>query len=156
MSQRRSFTTGQANAGQPPRLKLGTPGASHSPQMPGQVPDRSGVPGHGQLPVPLVDEPVRPLSHLGTAQAIMHVFAVDPAQPGQADDPARFEQATASYEELRKADPALLTPIRPLPGYDLDATPAITAGETAPGEIPAAAAGTSLTAGDIASPPVGS
>jgi hypothetical protein len=36
-----------------------------------------------------------------------------------ADDPARFEQATASYEELRKANPALRTPVRPTPGYAL-------------------------------------
>jgi len=34
-------------------------------------------------------------------------------------DPARFEQATASYEELRKSQPKLRTPIRPTPGYAL-------------------------------------
>ncbi|HYJ13702.1 MAG TPA: hypothetical protein VEW66_08925, partial [Thermomicrobiales bacterium] len=34
-------------------------------------------------------------------------------------DPARFEQATASYEELRKSDPALRTPVRPTAGYAL-------------------------------------
>ena len=89
-----------------------------------------------------------PLSQFGTAQEIMGVYAIDPAQSGQATDPARFEQATASYEEVRKADPALLTPIRPLPGYDLDATPSLVAGVGAPGEIPALAEGTSLTAGE--------
>ena len=34
----------------------------------------------------------------------------------------------------------------PTPGYDLDATPAIAAGEAAPGEIPALSEGTALTA----------
>jgi len=153
MSQRRVFSTVTSANPARPRAPLGTPGASRSPQMPGQVPDRSGVPGHGQLPVPTGDGSVRPLTELGTAQAIMGVYAVDPSQPGQATDPARFEQATASYEELRKADPALLTPIRPLPGYDLDATPALTAGEGAPGEIPALAEGTSITAGETPTTP---
>ena len=145
MSQRRDLSASHtSDLGGTPRRRLGTPGASSSPQMPGQVPDRSGVPGRGQLPLLPSDGPRRPLTQFGTAQEIMGVYA---PKPGQEDDPARFEQATAAFEELRKADPSLLTPIRPLPGYDLDATPALAAGEGAPGEIPALAEGVALTAG---------
>lgn len=151
MSDRRVFSTVPATKDDPPRHRRAkaSPGAGSSPQMPGQVPDRSGVPGQGQLPVPPVEAggPRVPLSQFGSAQEILGVYAVDPSQPGQATDPARFEQATASYEELRKADPALLTPIRPLPGYDLDATPALTASRDVPGETPALSEGTSITAG---------
>ena len=46
----------------------------------------------------------------------MGIFAT---VPGREKDPTRFEQATASYEELRKADLALLPPLRPAPGYAL-------------------------------------
>jgi hypothetical protein len=46
----------------------------------------------------------------------MNVYELD---PGQADNPARWEQATASYEELRKADLSLLPPQRPRPGFNL-------------------------------------
>jgi hypothetical protein len=148
MSQRRVFSTTPSLTSDPPRQRIAgaTPGAGRSPQMPGQVPDRSGVPGHGQLPVPPTAGPIRPLSQFGTAQEILGVYAPDPSQPGQETDPARFEQATAAFEELRKADPALLTPIRPLPGYDLDATPALTATLGAPGEMPALAEGVALDA----------
>lgn len=93
------------------------PGASRSPQIPGEVPDRSSVPGEGVLPVPApVGEVRRPRSEYGTAQRIMGVFA--PTE-GKDDDPSRFEQTTASYEELRKANPALRTPARPTAGYAL-------------------------------------
>lgn len=145
MTQRRVFSTAPSTDFAP-RPNRGAPGARRSPQMPGQVPDRSGVPGHGHLPVQADPGAQRPLSEYGTAQEIVGVYAVDPNDPEQATDPARFEQATASYEEVRKADPSLLTPIRPAPGYDLEATPSITAGEGAPGEIPALAEGTALTA----------
>lgn len=93
------------------------PGASRSPQVPGQVPDRSSVPDHGELPVSLpTSEVVRPRSEYGTSQRIMSVFGVT---DGNETDPSRFEQATASYEELRKANPALRTPVRPSAGYAL-------------------------------------
>jgi hypothetical protein len=93
------------------------PGAVNSPQMPGEVPDRSSVPGEDVLPVPPpVGEVRRPRAEYGSAQRIMGVFA--PTE-GREDDPARFEQATASYEELRKANPSLRTPVRPTPGYAL-------------------------------------
>lgn len=93
------------------------PGASRSPQVPGQVPDRSGVPDHGVLPVPMPEGEVRrPLVEYGTAQRVMGVYT---KWDGDPSDPARFEQATASYEELRKANPSLRTPVRPTAGYAL-------------------------------------
>lgn len=93
------------------------PGAVSSPQVPGQVPDRSSVPERGALPVPPPAGDVRrPLSEYGSAQRIMGVYA---ATDGNDDDPARFEQTTAAYEEIRKANPALRTPVRPSPGYAL-------------------------------------
>ncbi|MDQ3541288.1 MAG: hypothetical protein M3440_11410 [Chloroflexota bacterium] len=93
------------------------PGAVSSPQVPGQVPDRSSIPEQGVLPVPPPAGDVRrPLSEYGSAQRIMGVYA---ATDGNDDDPARFEQTTAAYEEIRKANPALRTPARPSPGYAL-------------------------------------
>jgi len=93
------------------------PGAVRSPQMPGEVPDRSSVPEHDALPVPPPAGLVRrPLTEYGSAQRIMGVYA--PTE-GKEDDPARFEQTTAAYEEMRKANPALRPPARPSPGYAL-------------------------------------
>jgi hypothetical protein len=102
-------------AGQAPAPQA--PGATRSPQIPGQVPDRSSVPEHGELPVPApIGEVRRPLVEYGTSQRIMGVFEnVD----GDPTDPARFEQATVSYEEIRKAVPSLRTPVRPTAGYAL-------------------------------------
>ena len=40
-------------------------------------------------------------------------------EPGTELQPADWEQGPSSTEELRKADPALLTPIRPLGGAGL-------------------------------------
>lgn len=75
------------------------------------------MPDEGVLPVPPpAGEIRRPRSEYGTAQRIMGVYA---ATSGKEDDPARFEQTTASYEELRKANPALRTPVRPTAGYAL-------------------------------------
>lgn len=93
------------------------PGGSRSPQIPGQVPDRSSVPQHGELPVaPPIGEVRRPLVEYGTSQHIMGVYENFTGEP---TDPARFEQATVSYEELRKAEPRLRTPVRPTAGYAL-------------------------------------
>lgn len=96
-----------------------SPGAVSSPQQPGQVPDRTSIPGQhvGRIEAPV--EARRPLTELQTAQRIMGVFG---AEPGQEREPARFEQATASFEEVRKADPAQWPPVRPVPGYSLDTT----------------------------------
>lgn len=91
-----------------------SPGAVASPQMPGEVPDRSSIAGQYVTNVPASPNARRPLTEYKTAQRIMGVFR---AEPGKEREPARFEQATASFEELRKADPALLPPSRPAPGF---------------------------------------
>jgi hypothetical protein len=93
------------------------PGAVSSPQIPGQVPDRSTIRGKSVLPVPPPSAySRRPLNEAGTSQGIMGVFE---PEGGNESDPARFEQATASYEELRKAYPNLRLPTRPTAGYAL-------------------------------------
>lgn len=99
------------------RILTPAPGASSSPQAPGQVPDRSSLWGRGQLPVPPVSGDIqRPLSELRTSQGILGVYT---ARDGNEDDPARFEQATVAYEEVRKQYPYLRTPLRPALGYAL-------------------------------------
>jgi hypothetical protein len=103
-----------ADAGRP--QKTPAPGALASPQMPGQVPDRSTVPGHHSLRLGPPATLRRPLTEYGTAEEIARVFR----KFGDAITPEEFEQATASWEELRKADPAMLPPARPAPGYVLD------------------------------------
>lgn len=114
------------------------PGAVKSPQIPGQVPDRSEVPGEGVLPVPAAENPRPPTTEFGTAQRIVRIYA---AKDGNDDDPARFELGPTSYEERRNAYPALGTPKRPTSGYQLGGGTrlalggtAVTAGEAA-GEI---------------------
>lgn len=99
-----------------------TPGGSISPQVPGARPDRSNIPGHNQLPVPPTPGVRRPLTQYGTAQEIMEVYA---PKRGEAMEPARFEQATASWEEVRKAYPAQLPAQRPGPGHALSQGEAI-------------------------------
>ena len=54
------------------------------------------------------------LLEFGTAQRIMGVYRLE---PGESDTKERWEQAPPTYEEQRKADPSLLTPIRPAPGF---------------------------------------
>ncbi len=99
------------------RIVPAAPGAVTSPQIPGQVPDRSSVPGEGVLPVPVPETtPKRPMTEYGTSQRIMRVFESEDLDE---TDPARFEQAPISYEEMRKAYPAMRTPMRPTPGYQL-------------------------------------
>lgn len=114
---RRFARTGQATSGGR-FFAPEAPGAVRSPQVPGEVPDRSTIPDEGILPVPPVSvqgEPMRPLTQYGTAEEIMGVFEKKPV-----DDPTRFEQAPPSYEEQRKAFAGRLrTPQRPTPGYAL-------------------------------------
>jgi len=102
------------------------PGASVSPQHPGMTPDESSTPGHTNFTVPKAVSTRRPLTQYGTAQEIMHVFTKIPEDKITAGD---FEQATASFEELRKADPSRVPPVRP-------AQPALATGE-APEALPA-------------------
>jgi hypothetical protein len=96
--------------------KTPAPGAISSPQEPGQVPDRSTVPGHFSTRVTRAQSVRRPNVQYGTAEEIMKVFR----KHGQEITPEQFEQATASFEEMRKADPAALPPVRPARGYVLD------------------------------------
>lgn len=86
------------------------PGASVSPQRPGMTPDRSSVPGHFSTRVSAPSTKRRPLSQYGTAEEIMRVYK---RESEDKITPKHFEQATASFEELRKADPAMLPPARP-------------------------------------------
>lgn len=86
------------------------PGATVSPQKPGMTPYRSTVPGHVGEPVGPAGSTLRPLTQYGTAEAIMHVYT---RKPESEVEPADFEQADAAFEEIRKADPAALPPIRP-------------------------------------------
>jgi hypothetical protein len=96
------------------------PGASVSPQRPGMTPDRSTIPGKFSTQVSRPGTKRRPLTQYGTAEEIMKVFKKVPEDQIASKN---FEQATASYEELRKAYPWELPPVRP-------AQPAITAGES--------------------------
>lgn len=96
------------------------PGASVSPQRPGMTPDRSTIPGKFSTHVSRPSTKRRPLTQYGTAEEIMKVYKKVPEEQVA---PKNFEQATASYEELRKAYPWELPPARP-------AQPAIAAGET--------------------------
>lgn len=92
------------------------PGGRKSPQKPGQTPDRSTIPGEMRRTAPRSGSNQRPVSQYGTAQEILHVFT-----PGENKvwDKGDFEQAPASEEENRKANPAVLTPIRPVAGFAL-------------------------------------
>jgi hypothetical protein len=105
------------------------PAAVHSPQEPGETPWRSTVPGHGQLPVPPATSVRRPETEYGTAQRIMGIHAV---RGDNKDDPQRFELGPQSYEELRKAFPALRQPLSATPNY------ALTDGERIQGAAPGA------------------
>jgi hypothetical protein len=61
---------------------------------------------------------MRPLTQYQTAQEISKRFRKYPADQ---ITPEQFEQADASFEELRKANPADNPPVRPKRGYILDA-----------------------------------
>jgi hypothetical protein len=58
----------------------------------------------------------RPLTEYDTAQRLLGLFT---PPPGATLTAADWEQGPSSGEELRKANPALLTPERPLSGYGL-------------------------------------
>ena len=92
------------------------PGGRKSPQKPGQTPDRSTISGEMRRTAPPSGSNQRPISQYGTAQEIMKVFT--PGENGVWDK-GDFEQASASEEEERKANPAVLTPNRPVAGFAL-------------------------------------
>ena len=88
------------------------PGGMVSPQAPGMRPDRTTIPTHVDESIPPAAVKVRPLTQYGTAEELMDVFR---RKPMAQLEPSDFEQAPATAEEMRKANPAELTPIRPLP-----------------------------------------
>jgi hypothetical protein len=109
------------------------PGGMMAPHAPGMLPDWTRVPTHvGEQTPPAVDK-LRPLTQYGTAEEMLGVFR---QKPMDQLEPADFEQAPASPEEMRHADPALLTPIRPLAALEYNLaidpgqkTPELTTGE---------------------------
>ncbi len=101
------------------------PAATTSPQLPGMTPDQPALPGRSRGSLPPLASNRRPLSEYGSAQRLLGLFTPQPGTELQASD---WEQGPSAMEELRKADPALLTPIRPLGGVGLGigrSTPAI-------------------------------
>ena len=101
------------------------PAATTSPQRPGMTPDQPALPGRPRGSLPPLASNRRPLTEYGTAQRLLGLFTPAPGTELEASD---WEQGPSSTEELRKADPALLTPIRPLGGVGLGigrSTPAI-------------------------------
>jgi hypothetical protein len=105
------------------------PGATSSPQMPGETPDDPDLPGRRRGVLPPLPSNRRPLTEYGTAQRLLRLFTPPPGADLAASD---WEQGPTTFEERRKADPALLTPFRPLEGYGLGIgrrAPAIAAAE---------------------------
>ena len=93
------------------------PGAVSSPQLPGMTPDDPDLPGRGRGTLPPLTSNRRPLTEYGSAQRFLRLFTPAPGTELEASD---WEQGPSAGEELRKADPALLTPPRPLGGYGLE------------------------------------
>ncbi len=104
------------------------PAATTSPQRPGMTPDEPDLPGRPRGSLPPLASNRRPLTEYATTQRLLGMFTPAPGEEMEASD---WEQGLSAFEEQRKADPALLTPDRPLSGYGLGigrSTPAI-AGE---------------------------
>jgi hypothetical protein len=102
------------------------PGAMTSPQVPGMVPDWTTVPTHVGEAHPPAQAKIRPLTQYGTAEELAGVFR---RKPMDQLEPSDFEQAPASFEEMRKGNPANLPPIRP--GLPLGQSPALAQGDDA-------------------------
>ncbi|MBX3071662.1 MAG: hypothetical protein KF883_14245 [Thermomicrobiales bacterium] len=111
----------------------GAPGASVSPQRPGQTPDHTDLRGQVVDASPFQAGPARrPLTQYGTAQEISNLL---PA-PDEAAQPADFEQSPASFQEQRKALPWQNPPVRPTSAFAFDqgispTPPALPANEAA-------------------------
>ncbi len=102
------------------------PAATSSPQRPGMTPDQPDLPGRSRGSLPPLASNRRPLTEYGSAQRLLGLFTPEPGTELQASD---WEQGPSAMEELRKSDPALLTPDRPLGGVGLGigrSAPAIT------------------------------
>jgi hypothetical protein len=128
------------------------------------TPDDPELPGRTRGTLPPLSSDRRPLTEYGSAQRILRLFT--PA-PGTELTAADWEQGPTAREELRKADPALATPLRPLTGHGLGvghAAPviAVDASEAladtpevtplAPAATPEAEAAAAATAGATAPP----
>ena len=87
------------------------PGGSRGSSAPGMTPDRSTIPGQFSERNAKATSVVRPLSQYGTAEELSGVFRRVPADQMKSTD---FEQADASFEEVRKAVVAEWPPERPV------------------------------------------
>lgn len=92
------------------------PGAEHSPQLPGETPDKPDLRGKPRGSAQPLASVRRPLTEYGSAQRILGMYYF-PA--GTEIEPEDWEQGPSALEEQRKANPDLLTPPRPLSGYGL-------------------------------------
>lgn len=97
----------------PPRE---APGATNSPQRPGATPDTPDLIGMDRDDYGPLIFSRRPLTEYATAQRVLGLFTPPDGATLTAED---WEQGPSSSEEQRKANPALLTPKRPLGGYGL-------------------------------------
>ena len=99
-------------------ISPGASGASRDDLAPASRHDSgpAGVAGPISRSLPPLASNRRPLTEYGSAQRLLGLFTPAPGTELQASD---WEQGPSSTEELRKADPALLTPIRPLGGVGL-------------------------------------
>jgi hypothetical protein len=105
------------------------------------TPDDPDLPGRARGTLPPLASDRRPLTEYGTAQRFLRLFTPEPGTALQASD---WEQGPAAREELRKADPALVTPVRPLGGVGLGRAASLIAPEAIEaigdtGEAPTAA-----------------
>jgi hypothetical protein len=92
------------------------PGGLKTLLKPGDMPDRSTIPGQWavQAPAPL-GPPTRPAAQYLTAQELSNAMPI-PDEPAESSD---FEQAPASFEENRKAYPWQNPPRRPTAWFTL-------------------------------------
>lgn len=102
---------GNVVAGSKTANVIPAPGAMTSPQQPGKIPDYVTIASRIGEPNPAATSKDRPLSQYGSAEALADVFS----RYGDGIAPENFEQADASDEELRKENPANVTPRRPRP-----------------------------------------
>lgn len=136
----------------PPSPKA--PGAEHSPQRPGETPDTPDLIGKPRGSMQPLASVRRPLTEYGTAQRVLGLYSF---AAGAEVRPEDWEQGPSSFEEQRKANPALLTPVRPLAGYGLGLgrSAPVLAVETLEAIGDAQAVATPASQG-IAAPPAGS
>jgi len=92
------------------------PGATNSPQLPGETPDTPDLPGRSRGSLPPLRSNRRPLTEYGSAQRLLGLFTPKVGVDLVAAD---WEQGDSAHEERRKADSTLLTPDRPLTGHGL-------------------------------------